>query len=137
MARIIRVALPPWGQEVTVEEDGTFVIPNDEDTVFKSSVKTHASGDCGGEYCCLHNPSDHPFKDAPMILRLDREVPLVERVCEHGTGHPDPDSVAYFQRDGGHESVDVHGCCGCCTSTETSFQPTTLVPDFDFSTGGG
>jgi hypothetical protein len=49
--------------------------------------------------------------EEPMVLR---ESGLVERLCVHGVGHPDPDSVAYFDR---HEvrGIDVHGCDGCCT----------------------
>lgn len=79
----------------------------------------HPPDKCKGERCCIHNPSDHPLKDAPLQLRADR-WPLMERRCEHGVGHPDPDSVDYIQRTlpGGRESAEyegVHGCDGCCT----------------------
>jgi len=68
---------------------------------------------CKGEKCCFHNPSDHPLKDAPMYIRYDKGA-LVERMCEHGIGHDDPDSVAYFHRQG-EKWAGIHGCDGCCT----------------------
>lgn len=76
-------------------------------------VRVHASTECGGEYCPLHNPSNHPLQDAPMVLRLDRGG-LIERSCQHGVDHSDPDSVAFF-RSLGDNSMSVHGCDGCCT----------------------
>lgn len=62
--------------------------------------------------CPFHGPSDHPLKDAPMCLRMDKSG-LVERICEHGVGHDDPDSVAYLQKHG-NMWAGVHGCDGCC-----------------------
>jgi len=41
----------------------------------------------------------------------------MERICEHGVGHPDPDSVAYTRRTKGDDAAgaqSVHGCDGCC-----------------------
>lgn len=94
----MRVALPPFGVEMEVTDE---------------QVKTHGPDECGGEFCCIHNPSDHRMRDWPMTLRLDWGVPLVERRCEHGVGHPDPDSVAWLESQG-HDSFGVHGCDGCC-----------------------
>jgi hypothetical protein len=34
----------------------------------------------------------------------------MERICEHGIGHPDPDQI---MRD---EAGWVHGCDGCCSN---------------------
>lgn len=39
----------------------------------------------------------------PQHWRGDRH--LMERICPHGVGHPDPDDI---NPDG------VHGCDGCC-----------------------
>ena len=66
---------------------------------------------CKGYHCPFHNPSDHPLKDAPINIRGDKGG-LVERICEHGVGHDDPDSVAYFHRQG-ETWAGIHGCCGC------------------------
>jgi len=47
-----------------------------------------------------------------MVWKPDRGI--IERMCIHGVGHPDPDSLTYLHgRDDG-----VHGCCGCCASPE-------------------
>lgn len=59
---------------------------------------------CEGEYCCIHNPSDHHMRDWPQNWRQDRR--LMERICPHGVGHPDPDEI---------NPDTVHGCDGCCT----------------------
>jgi hypothetical protein len=111
--RIVSVALLPDGVEYPVDHDRS------QGKVFIclagvrfGKIRLHKTKVCAGEFCCIHNPSDHPLKDAPMILRMDRGA-LIERVCEHGTGHPDPDSVAFY-RENGWVVDGVHGCCGCC-----------------------
>lgn len=74
---------------------------------------THDPALCEGRGCAIHNhPSDHPLKDAPLYWRADRGI--LERICEHGVGHPDADSAAYL-RSIGRSWENVHGCCGCCT----------------------
>lgn len=65
---------------------------------------------CGGEACPFHNPSDHNMVYWPLVLRASA---LVERTCLHGVGHPDPDSVAWFERRG-VTHMGIHGCDGCC-----------------------
>lgn len=75
-------------------------------------LRIHDAAKCEGYACPFHNPSDHHMRDWPMLVRLDNRA-LVERTCEHGVGHPDPDSAAYFAR-WGDEMVGVHGCDGCC-----------------------
>ena len=67
-------------------------------------LRVHRKKDCVGPHCPIHNPSDHHMKDWPTHWRADRGI--MERVCEHGVGHPDPDDAF---ADG------VHGCDGCCT----------------------
>ena len=63
--------------------------------------------------CPFHAPSDHPLKNAPIHIRRDKMM-LVERICAHGVGHDDPDSVAYMQAHG-QKWAGVHGCDGCCS----------------------
>jgi hypothetical protein len=63
--------------------------------------------------CPFHAPSDHPLKEAPKHIRADKAY-IVERICEHGVGHDDPDSVAYMIARG-HMWAGTHGCDGCCT----------------------
>jgi len=72
--------------------------------------RVHDASKCKGQRCVFHNPSEHRMSSWRMILR---ETGLVERACMHGVGHPDPDSVDYFNRMG-WKGYDVHGCDGCC-----------------------
>lgn len=72
---------------------------------------------CDGHPCPFHHPSDHHMKDWPTHTRASR---LVERICPHGAGHPDPDSLAYFRRAVSarvYESLQLeeHACDSCCS----------------------
>lgn len=73
----------------------------------------HPEHHCAGEPCTFHNPTEHKMRDWPVILRASA---LIERVCEHGTGHPDPDSAWWKNKQMGHEpgTWETHGCDGCC-----------------------
>ena len=80
-------------------------------------VWVHDADTCTG-YCCIHNPSDHHMKDWKTHWRQDRG--MMERICPHGIGHPDPDDVAFkktvaikYKRDSYDKGI--HGCDGCCT----------------------
>lgn len=92
---IINAAEPVWGAQVG-----------------KVKVRVHELKDCTPHPCPFHNPSDHAMKDCEMNIRMDKYA-LVERICEHGMGHPDPDSLAYFKRQG-IEGLGIHGCDSCC-----------------------
>lgn len=77
----------------------------------------HSKTECAGRSCVIHNPSDHVMRSFRTHWRDDRF--MVERICPHGIGHPDPDDLAYWQevgRDGAKRGggLGVHGCCGCC-----------------------
>lgn len=70
---------------------------------------------CEGQPCVVHNPSDHRMREWELHWRGDRGI--MERLCPtHGTGHPDPDDMAYRRRAGLDDAAGVHGCCGCCFS---------------------
>lgn len=64
--------------------------------------------------CSIHAPSDHVMRDWPLHFRNDRR--LMERLCPHGIGHPDPDDLAFKERSmpGSSSGEGVHGCDGCC-----------------------
>lgn len=68
----------------------------------------HHINQCAGERCPIHNLSDHPMRSWRQHFRDDRQI--MERICPHGIGHPDPDDVY-----NAHRGSDVHGCDGCCT----------------------
>lgn len=65
----------------------------------------HVKGTCRNEHCTIHNPSEHAKSIGNQKWRVDRG--MMERICAHGIGHPDPDEVVY-----GVELI--HGCDGCC-----------------------
>lgn len=82
-------------------------------------VNVHDEADeCREHGCVIHNPTDHPMSDFPTHWReatfYDIKPSHMERICPHGVGHPDPDSLRYAQRHG-LPDLSVHGCDGCCT----------------------
>lgn len=67
----------------------------------------HSPEKCIGEYCTMHNRSNHSMRSFPQHWRSDRGI--MERTCPHGVGHPDPDDPKT------KNWVEfVHGCDGCC-----------------------
>lgn len=73
-------------------------------------VNVHDAGECAGEFCCIHNPSEHSMRGFPRLWRNDWGG-MMERLCPHGIGHPDPDWLAGKNP---ADMFDVHGCDGCC-----------------------
>lgn len=81
-------------------------------------MRVHAQRLCKGHACCIHNPSDHRMKDWRQHWRNDRG--LMERLCPHGVGHPDPDDIAFKARTRGERFArveSIHGCDGCCSGS--------------------
>lgn len=60
-------------------------------------LKHHPRSVCEGRDipCCIHSPSNHHMSEWPMNWRSDTGV--MERMCPHGTGHPDPDHMTYVR----------------------------------------
>lgn len=58
--------------------------------------------------CTIHLKTNHKMRAFPQHWRDDRGI--MERICPHGIGHPDPDDLRV--RTIKHEGV--HGCDGCC-----------------------
>jgi len=59
--------------------------------------------------------------DLPLHWRGDRGI--FERICEHGVGHPDPDTMDHIANTRGAreaESESIHGCDGCCSQLPLS-----------------
>ena len=87
----------------------------------------HDPEQCAGRNCCIHNPSDHPLRDAPLAwIQLD-DSGVMGRRCAHGLWHPDLDAMAFlfytFQIMLVEAVSSVHlvqeNCDGCCRE-ETS-----------------
>lgn len=74
-------------------------------------VNVHPPERCAGRPCVIHAPSDHHMRDWPTNWRGDTRI--MERMCPHGIGHPDPDDVAYNES-AGRDWIGVHGCDSCC-----------------------
>lgn len=72
-------------------------------------LNVHSRHECKTPFACvIHEPSDHHMVGWSTHWRDDRK--LMERICSHGIGHPDPDHLAFS-----NSSTDgVHGCDGCC-----------------------
>lgn len=72
------------------------------------SLNTHEENKCDGEVCTIHKRTNHHMRSFRQFYRFDRGI--MERICPHGIGHPDPDDISVINgTDDG-----VHGCDGCC-----------------------
>ena len=78
-------------------------------------IWTHKKDLCAGQQCTVHNLSKHSMRSFPQHWRSDRAI--MERICEHGVGHPDPDEYKLLGKHGWAEAV--HGCDGCCMEANT------------------
>lgn len=100
----------------------------------------HPSALCEGHPCSIHHPSNHHMTEWPQNWRDDRN--LMERVCQHGIGHPDPDHLAFIGRAAGPGKAAgeaIHGCDGCCHPSDKPWglQPIHDNPDTDWPDVGG
>lgn len=78
-------------------------------------VNVHPPFACSGQTCIIHNPSDHNMSSWPTLWT---ERGTIDRLCEHGHPHPDPDDLAHRARHQGfteREKADHEmSCDGCC-----------------------
>lgn len=74
----------------------------------KQRVIIHSKELCMGP-CPFHSPSNHHMRKWPKNVRIDKSF-LTERICKHGVGHPDPDSLKWLN----DKAMQIHGCDGCC-----------------------
>lgn len=77
-----------------------------------TGMQIHGEARCAGAPCPFHNPSDHPLREAP--LAWFKELNLMMRQCEHGSLHPDPDSMLHLRFRTFYDGW--HPCCEqqCC-----------------------
>ena len=71
-------------------------------------IGCHDEASCHETYCTLHNRSNHSMRSFPQEWRGD--ILLMERICPHGIGHPDPDDHVLIN----YPDMGIHGCDGCC-----------------------
>ena len=85
-------------------------------------LRVHSADNClSKDRCPIHNRSDHAMRTFPQLWRTD--ISVMERTCEHGIGHPDPDSS--WDKDDERWS---HGCDGCCSPTLSPVLALTASP---------
>lgn len=89
----------------------------------------HSREVCSG-HCPFHNPSDHGMKDWPMLIRGSG---LVERMCDHLVGHPDPDSVKWTNDFTGQGTWGTHSCDLCCVKAGNEEPILKLGPNSEVS----
>lgn len=82
-----------------------------------TTMQTHGPARCLGPNCCIHNPSEHPLRTAP--LAWVPEMKMMFRVCEHDSMHPDPDALAFNTQMAlmGLRANFYDGWHPCCTQT--------------------
>lgn len=93
------------------------IVAQFEAVVFTNALVLTHRGDQCQEPCPIHAPSDHHMRTMFAQWRRDRN--MVERICGHGVGHPDPDQMAYWQQTlspAEATAQTIHGCCEdrCC-----------------------
>jgi hypothetical protein len=69
----------------------------------------HSKLDCMGPSCTLHKMSSHHLRSWPQ--RWNPQVIAMERVCEHGVGHTDPDEINQDIVVSIDHSEKCDGCC--------------------------
>lgn len=73
----------------------------------------HRRNTCIGPNCCIHNPSTHPMRSWKM--HFNHSTMVMERVCEHGFVHVDPDDPKAKNY---HTPARVH-CLNCDTVVQS------------------
>lgn len=64
---------------------------------------THPKDSCLGEYCTIHNMSDHHM--VTWTQKWNEYERRIDRICPHDVKHPDPDEIS--------KNIS-HTCDGCC-----------------------
>lgn len=79
-------------------------------------LRTHPGRACVGTHCSIHNPSEHPLRDAEQLW--NPRFKTMHRVCSHGYVHLDPDDFYFKWRSGLSLAtlalITKHECDGCC-----------------------
>ncbi len=102
-------------------DDHTRLVPETTDDVLEEGtevlVRVHPQAVCSTRStpCVVHRPSSNHMSGWYLLWRSDRGI--FERICPHGTGHPDPDQFGFWEETD-QEWQGVHGCDGCCSVPE-------------------
>lgn len=80
-------------------------------------LRVHTEDACLAPPCPIHAPSDHRMASWPQDWSSDER--RLERVCQHGVGHPDPDDLRVRLAADGREHDGCDGCCSAPTREST------------------
>jgi len=69
------------------------------------AITVHERNASCADGCAIHSPTAHALRDARTHWRSDRGI--MERICEHGVGHPDPDGLAFARSAAAREAYQV------------------------------
>lgn len=81
------------------------------------------SDDCHTYGCTIHAPTPQARSIGKQLWAHDK----MQRVCEHGFEHPDPDGATWQQRTFG-EATTAHECDGCCHRAYAELMPGHVHP---------
>ncbi len=88
--------------------DGAVLVKNKHSHFIMAHV--HDADSCEAP-CVIHTPSDHHMRDWDLAFFNS----TLDRVCPHGYGHPDPDSVEFARKHHPEQTFEPHTHCdGCC-----------------------
>lgn len=81
------------------------------------------SDDCRVYGCVIHHTRVHPMRGFRTHWRGDRGI--MERMCPHMVGHPDPQDLNFIRRTRGADAASmesIHGCCEglCCVPKDAA-----------------
>lgn len=107
---------------------GPGLAPNSVDLILSSGQQVnsfHGEGTCAGEFCPVHNPSDHPLLDFPLafngrhMLRLISELPASSMVSVDIAQIEGPQLVAidpddFYLTKTGRAIIRNSAICGQC-----------------------
>ncbi len=96
-------------------------------------LKAHSKKYCTPP-CAIHDPSNHVMKEWDLHWREDKAI--FERICPHGIGHPDPDTVAYLEKTNPEyaKGIGIHGCDGCCVERTEAEEDRHLANEYNKGT---
>lgn len=75
-------------------------------------LRHHPKVVCSGR-CPLHFPTNHPMSSWPLHWNDQRGI--MERTCEHGINHADPDDLKVWRLT---SLYAAHMCDGCCAEVD-------------------
>lgn len=96
-----------------VEPDSGITVDGGLVKVGHSTLRNVHTPQACGPVCWVHRPTDHPMRTWPANWRQNGK--LLERVCECGNLHPDPDDLEARRLRGDRHEFEHH-CCGCCNA---------------------